>query len=110
MRQWSRNEHDGVTRLGTVDSYVDGQVAFLTQIATTGDAGLPNPSAKRALLIALAQSLDASKMDEALNALAVIDTDGDSSDLRIPHSDPTPVDCIALHASFQPAPFELDVD
>jgi hypothetical protein len=96
--------------LGTVDSYADGQVAFLTQIATTGDAGLPNPSAKRALLIAIIQALDPSKMDEALNALAFIDTGGDELNLRIPHSDPVPVDCIVLDGSFRPEPFELEVD
>lgn len=108
MKQWTRSDSDGVTHLGTVDNYGDGQVAFLTQIATTGGAGLRTPSAKRAVLIALVQALDSSRMDDALNALALIDSSDDEPQFRIPHSDPIPVDCIDLHASFTPSPFEMD--
>jgi len=108
MRQWSHDSGEGVTRIGTVDSYIGGQVAFLTQIATTGEVGLSAPSAKRAFLIALVQALDVSKMDDALNALSLLEFEVRDLDIRMPMADPTPLALSYFDGEFTPVPFDFD--
>lgn len=110
MTQWPQSNSQGLTCFGTVDSYDRGNVAFVTQIATSGDAADYSPSVARSMAFAILHAMDQSKIHDAFQALAQIEMGEEDIRIDLPEQVGVPVTLCAAFGDHTLAPFEFDTE